>query len=86
MEADFGYNRLKIKDETVKVVVPEDDIAKLMYYLDCVSTVLKYDGFYPYNDYQNYKYLTSEERKLVIELAFLFNPKIMVDCRGFCRN
>ena len=83
MEAGFGYNRLKIKDDTVKVFVPEDDIAKLMYYLDCVSTVLKYDGFYPYNDYKNYKYLTSEERKLVIELAILFNPKIMVDVGVF---
>ena len=83
MEANFRYNTLKCRDNSVMVTIPNNDIAKLMYYLECVSTVLKYDGFYPYTEYENYDLLTSEEEKLVIDLAFLFNPKIMVESHVF---
>ena len=83
MKADFRYKQLEIRDTTVEVTVPNDDIARLMYYLDCVSNVVKYDGFEPYIDYKNYNYLGSDKKKSVIELAILFNPKIMVEAGVF---
>ena len=46
MEANFGYNRLTVRDNTTKIFVPENDIARLMFYLKCVFIVLKCNSFY----------------------------------------
>ena len=75
MSATFGMNKLTFEDFGERTTVPNNNIAKLMYYLDCVLTVIEYDRII-LTDYKNYYVLTAEERKLVIELAILFNPKI----------
>ena len=49
-----------------------------MYYLDCVLTVIEYEGNSILTDYKNYYLLTAEERKAVIDLAVLFNPEIFI--------
>ena len=48
-----------------------------MYYLDCVFGVIQYDGAEKYTDYHDYDLLSSEEERTVLELAKLFNPKLM---------
>ena len=85
MSATFGMNKLTFEDFGERTTVPNNNIAKLMYYLDCVLTVIEYDRII-LTDYKNYFVLTAEERKLVIELAKLFNPKIFIDARIFIVN
>ena len=83
MEANYTHNNFEIKDDTSVVEVPDDDSAKLMYYLYCVSTVLEYDGLGPFTDYKGYQYMPSEYLNTLIKLALLFDPKLMVAARVF---
>ena len=86
MSTNLG--KLKIKDDTHKVYVPDDDLARLMYYLDCVFTVLNYNGFSRYTDYKNYtKMLYSYEGySKILELAEKFNPTVMMKAGIFIIN
>ena len=44
MSATLGYNSLKVEAIGQKVYVPDNDYARLMYYLSCVFTVIQYDA------------------------------------------
>ena len=83
MQADYTHNNFEIKDDTYVVEVPDDDSAKLMYYLYCVSTVLEYDGLGPFTDYKGYQYMPSKYLDTLIKLALLFDPKLMIAARVF---
>ena len=37
MAANFGFNNLKVEAIGQKVTIPNDDVAKLMYYLSAVQ-------------------------------------------------
>ena len=69
-----------------KVTVLENDLARLMYYLDCVLVVIQYEKNNKLTDYKNYYYLTSEEEIAVYHLAALFTPKIFIDAGVFILN
>ena len=58
------------------VSVPNNDIAKCMYYLHCVTTVIDYDDddMERYTDYENYRWLTPSERQRVFLLCKLLSP------------
>ena len=86
MEANFRYNNFKIKDDSVWVTIPDSDVARLMFYLSCVATVLKYNGFGEYIDYQQYYLMTSEDIIAIIKLALLFEPKLLIGAGIFIRN
>ena len=53
-----------IKPENILLF--DNDIAKLMYYLDCVFAVIQLDGAEKYTNYHEYYSLTSEEEKVVL--------------------
>ena len=65
--------------------VPNNNIAKLMYYLDCVSTVIEYNDN-TITNYQNYDELTIEELLAVYTLATLLNPQLFIDAKIFIVN
>ena len=79
MSATLGVNKLKIEAYGTKTTVPDNNIAKLMYYLDCVLIVIEYDRNSKLTDYQHYYNLNNEEKKAVVQLAILFNPKLFID-------
>ena len=84
MSVTLGCNSLKVEDDTVKVNVPDNDLAKLMYYLNCVSSVINYNQVTnKYTDYQNYNLLSQKEEKEVYALAILLNPKLLLDAKIF---
>ena len=83
MQATLGYNKTQVERTTVKTVVPGNDIAKLMYYLDCVASVLQYDINSKYRDYKKYFNLTEKEEEEVLVIALFFNPKILIDYNIF---
>ena len=77
MSLSVGYESLGVRPTGSFTTVPKNRLAKLMYYLDCVFTVIQYDGAEKYTDYRDYDLLSSEEERTVLELAKLFTPKLM---------
>ena len=54
-----------------------------MYYLKCIFTVIQYYESNKLSDYQNYYYLTEDEKKTVLALATSFDPKIFLEAKIF---
>jgi hypothetical protein len=79
----LGYQSLNVKPIGQTVTVPDNSLARLMYYLDCVFTVIQYDQSSRLTDYQNYYLLSKEEEQTVLGLVALFNPKVMSDLSLF---
>ena len=85
MQANLGYNKLTVKDNSVNTNIPDNDVARLMYYLNCVSCVLKYNGFSQYTNYNAYYLLSNEDKINLLKLAILFNPDIMMEVGVFVK-
>ena len=83
MSATIGIANINIKDIGVITSVPNNDLAKLMYYLACVFSVVQYDESNKLADYENYNQLSEEEKKLVYTLSILFDPKIFINTGAF---
>ena len=83
MQATLDYNKTQIQRETTKVYIPENDIAKLMYYLHCLSCVLQCDINSKFTDFKNYNNLTQKDEETLVALALLFSPKILIDLKIF---
>ena len=43
MSATLGINKLLVEKIGTKVQLPNNDLARLMYYLNCVFSVIQYD-------------------------------------------
>jgi len=75
--AALAYHQTQIsgRNTTVHVNVPEDNLAKLMYYLNSVNTVLAGKPFPSYlTDYASYRSKNKDTKKEIVLLAALFNP------------
>ena len=83
MEANLNSHRIRLKDTSKTVTVPGNDIARLMYYLGCVFTVLKCNNFSKFTDFNNYDDLSNSDIIELIRLVKLFNPKIMIGAKVF---
>ena len=84
MSGVFNFNRMQVQElSTHRVNVPDNDIARLMYYLKCVSSVLKNNGLSQYTNYNKYYNLSSKEKNEVIQLANIFNPIILIKAKVF---
>ena len=83
MSLTLGYQSLDIQSIGQAVSVPENKLAKLMYYLSCVFTVIQIDESSRLTDYRNYYLLSKEEEQTVLGLIALFNPKVMMDLSLF---
>lgn len=83
MSKTLGLNRLKIEFTGNIVTVPNDNIAKLMYYLSCVASVIQYNLDYKLRDYKNYFRLNPDEKASVYIQAVKLNPKIFIEAGVF---
>lgn len=83
MSATIGIKKLKVEKTGVIANVPNNDLAKLMYYLGCVFSVIEFDKNNKLSDYKNYCNLSEEEKKLVYTLSILFDPKIFINAGVF---
>lgn len=86
MSIDLNYQSLDVKLPGATTTVPDNNLAKLMYYLDCVFGVIQIDEANKFTDYHRYYSLSKEEEQTVFKLALLFNPKIMTDLSLFVVN
>ena len=83
MSKNLGLNRLKIEFTGNIVTVPNDNIAKLIYYLSCIASVIQYNLDYKLRDYKNYFRLNPEEKTAVYTQAVKLNPKIFIEAGVF---
>ena len=84
----LGQVKLKLKDTSSSESVPNDDRARLMYYLNCLCSVLKLDDNADINRlrrYQNY-FLSRSDRDLLIRLCFLLRPDVLLNKCIFKNN
>ena len=73
-----NFNQIQIRPFGVVADVPDNDVAKLIYYLSCVDTVINYNELDKICDYSNYNMLTLEDIDELINFALLLNPKIFI--------
>lgn len=79
MYGALNNNVISVRPIGYTVEVPNNDIARLMYYLSCVDTVINYGKEDMFTDYEHYYLLTGPERIELIKLVILFNPKFFID-------
>ncbi len=63
MSGTLGVNKIKVEATGTKTTVTNDNIAKLMYYLDCVLKVIEYDRSNKLTNYEHYYNLNNENKK-----------------------
>ncbi len=78
----FEIKNVKVKIFGKLVDIPNDPIAKLMYYLNCINEVINYESN-TLIDYENYKSLSIEEANFVYRLAKVLNPHKFTDAGIF---
>jgi len=74
----LAYHQTQIsgRNTGTRVTVPANNLAKLMYYLSCVNSVLAGSPFPTYvTDYRNYDDTSKATKKEIVLLAALFNPR-----------
>ena len=79
MAVVIGRNEVGVKRTTVPVTVANNDIARLMYYLNCVCTAINCnhdEDIRRFTNYINWTRLSYEERKLLLVLCYTFNPNV----------
>ena len=77
MAAIMGRTEIKVRDTTVSANVPNNDIAQLMYYLDCVCACIEPDDSSTISrlrDYKNYASLSSNEEAQLLALCLALSP------------
>jgi len=81
MAAIMGRTEIKVKDTTVSANVPNNDIAKLMYYIHCVCCCIEPDDnstISRLRDYQNYHRLSSDEEAQLLALCLALSPDKLI--------
>ena len=82
MSATLGMKNTTVKMFGGKANVPNNIMAKLMYYLHCVVTVIQYENSV-LTDYQNYDELSGKELLAVYDVAKLLNPSLFINAGIF---
>jgi hypothetical protein len=77
----LAYNRQQIgvTRTTVSVTVPDNDIARLMYYLECVCTAIDCNNdpeIRRFTDYSNWHRLSVDEQRQLVVLCYTFSPDV----------
>ena len=73
--------QFRFRDTTTEANVPNNDIAKLMYYLNCVCYCIDYNDndIRRFTNYSNWRSLSDEEDKMVYYLALTLHPNLFID-------
>ena len=64
----------------------DNDISKLMYYLNCINIVIQVNIYHKYIDYLNPNNISKEEEEIILNLALKYKPKILIDNGVFILN
>ncbi|CAF1357537.1 unnamed protein product [Rotaria sordida] len=71
-------NQFGFEANSSPVTVPDNDVARLMYYFDCVCDAIEYDDsdLNRYRNYRNWSSLSYEERRVLLALCLTFSPDV----------
>ena len=83
VSGDYDEDNISIIPIGERNNVPNDNVAKLMYYLSCVDTVINYQGIDKLSDFRNYERLTVDDMTDLFKLVLLFNPEIFLNANIF---
>jgi len=86
MSAFINEGRIRVEAIGAPATIPDHDIARLMYYLSCVNTVISYDKIDKFSDYKNYESLNFEEKEILLKLVELLNPEIFIKAGIFIKD
>lgn len=78
----LNQTQIGVKDDTVSTSVPNNSIARLMYYLNSICTLVPIDDqgkFAKLRRYQNYLSLNQDEIDVLIQITALINPKVLLN-------
>jgi hypothetical protein len=79
MALAFCKNELEIKRTGQRATVPDNDIAKLMYYLKCVCTTIDCNNdpeIQRFTNYSNWHRLSVDEQRQLLVLCYTFSPDV----------
>ena len=83
MAAHMQRLQVNVKDTTVSATIPNDPIAKLMYYFNSVCYCVELDSsdttIRRLRDYANYHRLTSEEKAQLLVLCLALSPDKLME-------
>ena len=76
--AYFQHNQYQFTDKTVRVNVPANDTARLMYYLNCVCYAIDYtdNNITRYCNYSNWSQLSNEDIRFLVVLCHTLSPTV----------
>ena len=85
MSIELEYKKLEVEKVVDEIIgkIPENKLAKLMYYLECVFTVIESDTEKKYTNYNNYYSITKPDESIILGLVHTFNIKLMQDLNLF---
>ena len=78
----FKHDRIQIEETGQTVNVPNSPTGRLMYYLDCVSTVLdlhEISELRRYTNYSNHYNMTIGDKNVIVRLCVLFSPDELIN-------
>lgn len=72
----WQQNSTSFREFGTTTSIPENDVAKCMYYLNCVTAVVDCDDvdMDEYTDYRNYRYLSANDIQTVYRLCLTLSP------------
>jgi hypothetical protein len=77
--AFFQRNQFGFKQTSVPVTVPNNDVARLMYYFDCVCEAIDYKDtdVSRYRNFRNYSSLSYNEIRVLLALCLTISPDVL---------
>jgi hypothetical protein len=82
MDGILNQNENEVKGLTILATIPDNDVAKLMYYLSCVCTTIISDedeDTRRFTNYSKWAELSTEDQKLLLNLCQTFSPDVLED-------
>jgi len=76
----------RLREMQAAHAIPNDDVARLMYYLDGVNYCLNRYLDNKYTDFSNYHSRTAEERQTIVACCILLSPDLLRDKVMFVTN
>ena len=79
--AYLQHNQFGIKDVSHDVNIPNNDVARLMYYLNCVCFTISYtdNDIRRFCNYNNWSVLSNEDIRMLVVLCHTLNPTVFID-------
>jgi hypothetical protein len=75
----FQRNEISLECTSSSVTVPNNDVARLMYYLNCVCTAIDCNRdpeIQRFTNYNNWHYLSIDEQRQLHALCYTFSPDV----------